>query len=94
LAAKFRRQHPIDPHVVDFYCHESSLVIEIDGAVHADRASEDAERQAILESTGFTFLRVTADKVEGDMAAVVRRITTEVMRRLALIPDPSSRPMG
>jgi very-short-patch-repair endonuclease len=79
---------------VDFYCHESSLVIEIDGAVHADRASEDAERQAILESTGFTFLRVTADEVEGYMAQVLQRLVTEVMRRLALIPDPSSRPKG
>ena len=43
---KFRRQHPIEPYIVDFYCAEASLVIELDGQSHDDRKAYDDQRTA------------------------------------------------
>ena len=53
---KFRRQHPLGRYVVDFYCAELQLVIELDGAVHeeAGRANVDAIRTGELEAMGLT----------------------------------------
>ncbi len=56
---KFRRQHVIKPYIVDFYCHEIGLVIELDGSQHgADDAIEyDAERTKFLEALGLMVVR-------------------------------------
>ncbi|MHA3083496.1 endonuclease domain-containing protein [Acinetobacter sp. ANC 5383] len=56
---KFRRQHVIAPYIVDFYCHEIGLVIELDGSQHgADDVLEyDAERTKFLEALGLTVVR-------------------------------------
>ncbi|EOR10819.1 endonuclease domain-containing protein [Acinetobacter tandoii] len=56
---KFRRQHVIAPYIVDFYCHELGLVIELDGSQHGtDEAIEyDAERTKFLEALGLTVVR-------------------------------------
>ena len=56
---KFRRQHVIAHYIVDFYCHEISLVIELDGSQHGiDEAIEyDAERTKFLEALGLTVVR-------------------------------------
>ena len=54
LGVKFRRQHGVGPYVLDFYCPERKLAIEIQGGVHEDvlRTEYDAERHAYLESQG------------------------------------------
>jgi very-short-patch-repair endonuclease len=56
---KFRRQHVIKPYIVDFYCHEISLVIELDGNQHGtdDAIGYDAERTKFLEALGLTVVR-------------------------------------
>ncbi|WP_455598098.1 endonuclease domain-containing protein [Acinetobacter pecorum] len=56
---KFRRQHVIAPYIVDFYCHEIGLVIELDGSQHGtDETKEyDAERTKFLEALGLTVVR-------------------------------------
>jgi very-short-patch-repair endonuclease len=54
---KFRRQHPIDRFIVDFYCAEAHLVIEVDGTIHDYTPDEDALRQAFIESRGITVIR-------------------------------------
>jgi very-short-patch-repair endonuclease len=46
---KFRRQQPIDPYGVDFYCSQAAFVLEIDGETHLGREANDATRQAWLE---------------------------------------------
>jgi len=60
---KFRRQHTIDRFIVDFYCPEAQLVIEVDGAVHQYTYEEDAIRQAYLEACGLQVLRFSNDYV-------------------------------
>jgi len=69
----FRRQHSIDRFIVDFYCAEARLVIEVDGASHAGPSS-DAERQASLEALGRRVLRFTDTEVLSQLDAVIARI--------------------
>ena len=59
---KFRRQHPAGPYVLDFYCEEARLCIEVDGAVHefGGAQRDDARRDAWLREAGIDTLRVAA----------------------------------
>ena len=64
---KFRRQHPIGPYVVDFYCPAARLVVELDGNSHDGSKDEyEDRRQAWLESQGYRVLRLSADYPEDD----------------------------
>ena len=58
IGVKFRRQHGVGPYVLDFYCPEYRLAVEIEGGVHDDvlRSEYDAERHAYLESHGIRVL--------------------------------------
>ena len=51
----FYRQRPIEEYIVDFFCPEQMLAVEVDGSNHGFRGDEDLERQARLESLGVTF---------------------------------------
>ena len=57
LRVKFRRQHPIEGYIVDFYCAELGLVVELDGAVHRANADEDRRREAALIARGLIVVR-------------------------------------
>jgi very-short-patch-repair endonuclease len=70
----FRRQHPVGPFVLDFYCAAAKLCVEIDGPVHAERIEQDRRRTAWLEKEGIVILRFTADEVEHRTAAVLQAI--------------------
>lgn len=61
--ARFRRQHALGPHVVDFYCAGAKLVMEIDGPIHEHQRQADANRQAFLESQGIRVLRFSNEQV-------------------------------
>ena len=63
LGFRFRRQHPIDRHVVDFYCPDARLVIEIDGPAHDGKETEDQARHAHLEDLGYRLIRFTNNVV-------------------------------
>lgn len=62
---KFRRQHPISKYVVDFYCHQLKLVIEIDGDIHnlEDVKRNDEEREEALKSLGLHIIRFKNEEV-------------------------------
>ena len=57
LGAKFRRQVPIGPYVVDFVCFEARLIIEVDGGQHTVQTDQDAFRTAYLERHNFRVIR-------------------------------------
>ena len=63
LGLKFRRQHAIGPYIVDFYCAEVSLAIEVDGPIHDRQTEDDAARSAFLEAKGLRVLRVRNEAV-------------------------------
>jgi len=73
---KFRRQHPIAPFVVDFFCAEENLIVEVDGSVHdsPEQQALDAERQSLLESLGLRFLRLRAEAVESNLSECLNTI--------------------
>jgi very-short-patch-repair endonuclease len=76
---KFRRQHPIEPFVVDFFCREAGLVIEIDGWAHeTSRAEADQRRDAALSSRGLRIMRIPAGEVMRDTASVTAAILARV----------------
>jgi len=70
----FHRQKPIDEYIVDFFCPERMLAIEIDGDSHDLKLEEDAERQERLESLGVRFLRFQDRDVKQNLAGVLQAI--------------------
>ncbi len=70
----FHRQKPKDKYIVDFYCPNLLLAIEIDGASHDEKIQQDAERQRKLESLGVRFLRFTDREVKTNLHGVVMAI--------------------
>ncbi len=61
--AKFRRQFPIGPYFADFCSPERRLIIELDGAQHAERSREDEMRTSFLSEQGYRVLRFWNDQV-------------------------------
>ncbi|UAK24929.1 endonuclease domain-containing protein [Sphingomonas nostoxanthinifaciens] len=83
---KFRRQHPAGPYVLDFYCHEARLAIEVDGIAHdmGDAPERDGERDAWLATQGVATLRLRAVDVIRDIDAAVGAIVHACRLRLPL----------
>ena len=72
---KFRRQHPIGPYFVDFYCPAAGLIVEVDGPSHDDWAADyDDRRQGWLECQGYRVLRVPASVIDQDVESAVEWI--------------------
>ncbi|WP_298244938.1 endonuclease domain-containing protein [uncultured Bradyrhizobium sp.] len=76
----FRRQAPIGPYVVDFFCPAKRLIIELDGGHHNEdaMAKRDAERQRWLEDEGYHVIRFWNSEITADLIAVVERIYVEL----------------
>lgn len=76
----FRRQAPIGPYVVDFFCPAKRLILEIDGGHHNedDVAEHDRNRQQWLESEGYRVIRFWNSEIAGDLTAVLERIYVEI----------------
>jgi len=70
----FRRQHPIGPYILDFYCAAGKLAIEVDGPAHDDQQVRDQRRTAWLAKEGIRVLRFSAAEVETKPAAVLAAI--------------------
>ena len=79
--AKFRRQHLIGDHIVDFCCLRSRLVIEIDGGQHTEDTENDAARTARLEARGFKVIRFWNDNVLRNLEGVLTSIQDALRER-------------
>jgi|GEM_PF-832995 len=79
---KFRRQHPMGDYILDFYCHDAGLDIEIDGRAHDHRQGRDRRRDEWLCAQGVEVLRIPAWKISRDHHAVVGLIAHTVERRM------------
>ena len=71
---QFHRQVPIDNYIVDFYCHELKLAIEIDGITHDFKYDLDQHRQRKLETFGVCFIRFQERDVRKNTEGVVLTI--------------------
>jgi len=72
----FHRQKPLDNYIVDFFCNELMLSIEIDGDSHINKVEEDQVRQKNLEKLGVNFLRFDDQEVKQNMSEVLKAIET------------------
>jgi len=72
--AKFRRQQPIGRYIVDFFCAEYRLVIELDGGQHVDQIQADKRRTEFLNKAGYQVLRFWDNEVLTSIDAVLQRI--------------------
>jgi very-short-patch-repair endonuclease len=77
---KFRRQHAINQFIVDFFCYEAMLIIEVDGGVHSDlyQKERDEGRTAILSEFGLRVIRFSNDEIEYGILFVIDKIREEV----------------
>jgi very-short-patch-repair endonuclease len=73
---KFRKQHPVWIFIVDFYCHEYKLVIEVDGDIHQENevGEYDLGRTAELNKFGLNVIRFTNDQILFNMNSVISKI--------------------
>ena len=83
LGIKFRRQHPVGNYVLDFYCPEQRLAIELDGSIHAQpsQACKDKAKEGFLRRQGIRVLRMSNGWVLEDPEGFVRKV-------LASLPSP------
>ncbi|MBT8290300.1 MAG: endonuclease domain-containing protein [Muriicola sp.] len=105
LGVRFSRQIPIDRYIVDFYCKDLRLAVEVDGSVHFEegRQKNDLKRQTRLESLGVCVIRFTNPDVKNNLSWVLdeirkeievlgptpRLLIDEVFKRKGPTPDPS-----
>ena len=80
LDHKFLRQHVIGDYIVDFVCRDDGLVIELEGAYHAEREQQMDEeiRTHDLEKIGFRVIRFTNEEVLYDIEAVLEEIENQL----------------
>ena len=92
---KFRRQHGIGPYIVDFYCSEKAVVIEVDGDVHgvADRMVQDQEREKALRSLGLRIIRYTNDDIMNNVEGVLEDLSQRLLSG-STSPHPSFQRRG
>ncbi|HEY3814697.1 MAG TPA: DUF559 domain-containing protein [Caulobacteraceae bacterium] len=82
LGYKIRRQHPLGPYIVDFFCAAAKLAIEIDGPSHEDKAqvAHDARRDRYLLARGVRTVRIPSVMVMTDLDRVVGRLQQWIER--------------
>ncbi|MAT45224.1 MAG: restriction endonuclease [Anaerolineaceae bacterium] len=72
---KFRRQHPIGKYVVDFYCADLRLIIEVDGEIHKNQYDQDQFREEWLKANGYFVIRFTNQQVINEIESVLSQIS-------------------
>jgi len=92
----FRRQRPIGPYVLDFYCAKARLAVAVDGMNHhaENRAQGDARRDALLRAQGVTVRRIAAAEVLSGVDDAADGIVRQAMEMIAATPlhHPSAGP--
>ncbi len=92
---KFRRQHSIEPYIVDYYCAAAKLIVELDGDSHEGRQTYDRKRSQYLTGLGLKVVRVTNDDVLENLEGVAEMILRHaVAQRDEPSPGPSLRGRG
>ncbi len=74
LGYKFRRQHSLGNYIVDFYCPDRKLILEIDGSQHITQKNYDEQRSKFFKVNGLRVLRFWNNEVDNNMEGVIDRI--------------------
>ena len=80
---RFRRQHPVGHYILDFYCYERRLAVELDGYGHSasEHQIRDSDRSARLEREGIKVLRFWNSDVDDRIESVAQEILTALRER-------------
>jgi very-short-patch-repair endonuclease len=78
LGVHFRRQQIVAGFIVDFYCHKSALIVEVDGDVHDLQQEEDTRREKALSELGLRIVRFKNDEVLKNLSAVIEKIRRQI----------------
>jgi very-short-patch-repair endonuclease len=71
---RFRRQHPVGPYILDFYCDAAKLAVEVDGEGHVQQAAYDGRRDNWLLAQGIRTLRIRAIEIRDNLDGVLATI--------------------
>ena len=91
---KFKRQVPIERFVVDFFCADAKLIVELDGGHHTQNSERDADRTRVLEAMGYLVLRFWNHDVIRNMDGVLEDILSTINRDRSEPPPPPPLPCG
>ena len=81
LGVSFRKQHPMGPYFIDFYCASLKLAVELDGSQHFQQQAYDARRTAFLNENGVAVLRFWNNEVMESIDGVGLAILDAIRRR-------------
>jgi very-short-patch-repair endonuclease len=83
MGLKFRRQHPVNKFIVDFYFHKRKLIIELDGGIHeeATQKENDIEREKVLTEMGLVVIRFKNEEVNTEKDLVKKKILEAIKVR-------------
>ena len=76
----FRRQHPYGIYILDFYCFEANLVVEVDGKIHLKQKEYDLERTMYLETSGLIVMRFENEDINNRIEWVLELINTFLVK--------------
>ena len=84
--AKFRRQQIVGNYIVDFYCHDAKLAVELDGSQHYEELTQiaDAERSASINKLGIEVVRFPNNEVMQKFPSVCQEIDKRVKERMKM----------
>ena len=90
---RFRKQHPIGPYILDFFCAGAALAVEVDGLGHdhPEQGAHDKRRTAWLQARGIRVVRIAARDVMGELEGVLGLIARVCAERLPSVSPPPSR---
>jgi very-short-patch-repair endonuclease len=91
---KFRRQMSLNGFVVDFYCPNAKLIIELDGGQHVEQREQDARRTKDLEDSGYFVLRFWNNEVLRNIDGVLEEILSVANQQMFEPPHPTPLPSG
>jgi very-short-patch-repair endonuclease len=91
---KFKRQVPIDRFIVDFFCADAKIIVELDGGQHDQDKEREANRTRILEAMGYLVLRFWNNDVMRNIDGVLEEILSTINQQRSEPPHPTPLPYG
>jgi very-short-patch-repair endonuclease len=91
MGVRFSRQIPIDRYILDFYCKDLQLAIEVDGSIHFEEGHEekDNQRQTRLASLGVTVIRFSDTNVKNNLSYILEELKVQIESLKPKTPTPS-----
>ena len=94
MGLKFRRQYVIEGYILDFYCSDLNLAIEIDGGIHQEQEKDDKRREEIIGQFGIVFYRIPSACIEQNIHGILSELASFISVHCPLARDHRERERG